>query len=168
MALSQTPLNATQLSFNRQKYLFACLKSAKLWLETFFSFSALEYLRFPFSIASQMVHCIGTLFYLSTLDEPGWDKEHARAVVDVVQVMDRVLQELERAIPLLPTDEEDNVFRRHYTMWTSIRPTWVAKLNGQEPQANNMIDPTGATNDFAFGELFDLDFFDSEWLASMN
>lgn len=138
-------------------------------MASFRTFSVEEYCAFPFSLASQATRCLGITIYLSTLDEPGWDKEFAKSQVDIVQFMDDMVERLEKVITTLNFHGGEDVFSRHGYFWKSIRPSILAKLGRQD---SNMADVVAQAPDHANDgietDLLKWDFFDNEWLSSMN
>ena len=63
----------------------------------------------------------GLLFYLSILDESGWDRHYARAEVDVIKYMDRLIQQLEQAGSPGMRDDAQDLLTRHCNFWKGIR-----------------------------------------------
>lgn len=109
------------------------------------------------------------VLHLSTLDEPGWDKDLARSQIDIVQVMDDMVDRLEQAIATFRIDGEEDVFSRHCYFWKSIKPGVLAKLGRQHSRADTAVAPTlDAANDPFGPDLLNWDFFDNEWISSMN
>ena len=176
LALSSTLSAAPQrahLGVHQQKLRFDCLNSIKVWFEIFFSSPAADYLRFSFTIASEAVRSLGTLFYLCTLNEPGWSRETVRAELDPLWVLDKTIATMEAAITELGL-EDDDLLAKHCQLYKAMRPSWVAKLSesGEVPNSQEVSQATAAVpaaqmelDDMTLGsELFDLNFFDSELL----
>lgn len=92
-----------------------------------------------------------------------------RSQVDVVQFMDEMVQRLEVAIASLNLEGEEDVFSRHCYFWKSIRPSILARLGQQDRVADNtMVQTANPANDAIEIDLLNWDFFDNEWLSSMN
>lgn len=169
MALWESFADHNQLSFARQKLLLACLSSAKAWFEIFQSFSAMEYVAFSFSFASHFSRCLGMLIHLSTLEKPGWDTETVRNEVDVVQIIDQLVNLLELDSVSTQPNGDENIFTRYRNFWKSIRPSLVSKLaRSGHTAAGTMQLASGDRSDGFTRDLLNWDFFDNEWLSSLN
>lgn len=96
MGLAQISKTSAQLGFQRLKCLTSCLQSLKVWFDNFFNIPVASYPGLPFSVVSQIVRCLGLLYHLSTLDEPGWDKDNVKATADIVDIITRVATNMEQ------------------------------------------------------------------------
>ena len=167
MALSQVPITTHHSNFQQMESLFACVKSIKSWFEVFFTIPTTAYIGFPFSIFSQLVRCLVTLWRLSTLNDPAWDKNGVQKAVDLLLTMDHVINNMEQATTLAGLDNsniaEGDVFSRTAKLFRSIRHGWEAKLGPEEPIVSTIPTPPTA-NETSLPEPFPVDFADSDWV----
>jgi len=96
MGLAQISKASTGLSFQRIKSLNPCLQALKAWFDNFMNVPASSYIGLPFSIVSQTVRCLGLLYHLSVLDEPGWSRDEVQATADVIDFTTRVANNMEQ------------------------------------------------------------------------
>ena len=161
IALSQVPVITNDSDFKQLKRLYGCVESTKSWFEVFFSIPPSEHIWFPFSIFSQFVHCLFTLYRLSTLNDPAWDKD------GVGETANLLLNNLEQAATTAGLDNHDkieaDVLSRTAQKFRSIRPEWEAKLG-----SDNLMVPTLATpqsgGETLLPEDFSVDFADNDWM----
>ncbi|KAJ9130362.1 Zn2/Cys6 DNA-binding protein [Pleurostoma richardsiae] len=90
--MSQT----AQSNLQRLAELEALLSGAERWLEIFFSMPLADWVGINTSNFGQFTHCLTILFKLSNLDEPGWDTEMVRGRADLLEVIDRYCESMER------------------------------------------------------------------------
>ena len=165
IALAQLPIGADHSSFKRIEALYACLKSIKSWFELFFNISLTDYIKFPFPIFSQLVHCLFTLFRLSTLDDPAWDKHGVKDTADLLPIMDQVVINLEQAAAEFDTDDspEGDLFSRAAKKYRSIQLEWETKLRPEDLTVST-VPSAQIGSDYALPEDFSLEFADNDWM----
>ena len=167
IALSQVPINTNDSNFEQLKRLYACVESTKSWFEVFFSIPPTDYIGFPFSIFSQLVRCLVTLYRLSTLNDPAWDKNGVREAADLLLILDQVINNMEQVANLAGLDNNDStegdVFSRTAKKFRSIRPEWEAKLGSNDLIVPTMPPPENA-NETPLPEAFPVDFADNDWM----
>ena len=77
-----------------------------------------------FFIFSQLVHCLVTLYKLSTLDDPAWKKNGVQKTADLLLILDQLINNLEQVSALAGLDNNDNVegdvFSRTANIFRSI------------------------------------------------
>ena len=144
IALSQVPVITNDSSFKQLKSLYGCVESIKSWFEVFFSIPPAKYTGFPFSIFSQFVHCLVTLYTLSTLNDPAWDKNGVGETANLLLILDQLINNLEQAATMAGLDNHDStegeVFSQTAKKFRSVRPEWEAKL-----KSDNLMVPTFPT-----------------------
>jgi len=96
MGLAQITKASTGLGFQRIKSLNSCLQALKAWFDSFLNIPSSSYIGLPFSIVSQTVRCLGLLYHLSALDEPGWSREDVQATANVIDITTRVANNMEQ------------------------------------------------------------------------
>ena len=167
IALSQVPIITNDSNFEQLNRLYACVESIKSWFEVFFSIPPTDYIGFPFSIFSQLVHCLVTLYRLSTLRDPAWDKNGVREAADLLLILDQVINNMEQGATLAGLDNNDStegdVFSRTAKKFRSIRPEWEAKLGSADLIVPTIPPPRNA-NETSLPEAFPVDFADNDWM----
>ncbi|KAH8895487.1 HET-domain-containing protein [Thozetella sp. PMI_491] len=104
VASSKDQDEAAPLDLERLEGLESLLTSLEQWFKEFFALSFGEWMSTTFTICAQYSHCINILFRLSTLRAPGWDAGAARRRVDVLEMLDRIIQRVERLIGMWNID----------------------------------------------------------------
>ena len=89
---------AGAVDLQRLEELDSLLTTVERWLEARSKISAFDSLGITFTISSQLAHSVIVLFRLSTLDEPGWDKQEVRKRADLYDVLERTAQAYESLI----------------------------------------------------------------------
>lgn len=165
IALAQLPIAADHSSFKRIEALYACLKSIKSWFELFFNIPLTDYIKFPFPIFSQLVHCLFTLFRLSTLDDPAWDKQGVKDTADLLPIMDQVVINLDQAAAEFDTNDspEGDLFSRAAKKYRSIRLEWETKLRPEDLTVST-VPSAQIGSDYALPEDFSMEFPDNDWM----
>lgn len=168
IVLSPTFLHTKQLTLQQRKSVNAGIDSVKSWFDVFFTITPASYIGLPFSIFSQLVRGLITLYRLTTLDDPRWEENDLWKTADPLGVLDRVVNNLEQVAILAGLDDNDSpetdVFFRAAQMFRSLRPEWEAKLGSDGlstisiPQNINETYPPDA---------FALEFFDNDWLMDL-
>ena len=168
IALSQLPIVTNQPNFEQLKCLYACVESIKSWFKVFFTIPPIAYIGFPFSIFSQLVHCLVTLYRLSTLSDPAWDKNGVQKTVDLLPIVDQVIDNMEQVATVARLDNnastERDVFSRTAKLFRSIRLKWEAKLRPEDVMVSTLSTPQNA-NETSFLEPLPVDFTDNDWLT---
>ena len=165
IALAQLPISADYSSFKRIETLYACLKSMKSWFELFFNVPLTDYIKFPFSIFSQLVHCLFTLFRLSNLDDPTWDKHSVKDTADLFPIIDQVITNLEQAAAQFDTNDspEGDLFSRAAKKYRSIRLEWETKLRPEDLTVST-VPSVEIGSDCALPEDLSMEFADNDWM----
>ena len=167
IALSEGPIISSNSDFYRIESLYACLNSVKSWFDVFFTISPAAYVGFPFSIFSQLSHCLIALYRLSTLDDPAWDKDMVQNTANLLLISDQVAQNMGRVTGLAGLDSdstESGVFTRAAKMAESIRLGWEAKLDAEPRQP---AIPTRHGVGSTIPEALPMDFSDDTWLTDI-
>lgn len=167
IALSQVLIITNHSNFQQLKCLYACVESIKSWFGVFFTIPPTAYIGFPFSIFSQIVRCLVTLYRLSTLNDPAWDKNGVWKTADLLLILDQVINNMEQVKTLAGLDNNDcpegDIFSRTAKLFRSIRPEWEAKLGPDDLMVSTIPTPQNA-NETPLPEVLPVDFSDNEWL----
>lgn len=125
IAFSQAPIISNHSNFKQVKCLYACVESTKSWFEVFFTILPIDYIGFPFSIFSQLVHSLVTLHRLSTLKDRAWDKKGVQETADLLLILGQVINNMDQVATLAGLDNngstEGGVFSRTARKFRSIR-----------------------------------------------
>ncbi|CAF9905139.1 MAG: hypothetical protein GOMPHAMPRED_003053 [Gomphillus americanus] len=154
------------------------LYTIKAWLDNFFNLSESAYPDITFSMFSQFIHCIVSLFRLSTIDDPNWDRDVVKQTVDLVQVIERFAMNVEKVRDtrnLVIDNDEEDMFTKSTALMRRLAAAWSAEIAAvglkkqqqqqqqQDPAAEKQVVPEIEVPP----ELMDLDLLDSEWLTEM-
>ena len=153
-------------SFKRIEVLYACVKSTKSWFELFFNIPLTDYIEFPFSIFSQLVHCLVMLYRLSTLDDPAWDKHGVKETADLLLIMNQVIINMEQAATILDTNDspEGDILSRAAKKYRSIWTEWETRLRPDDSTVSAIPDLQAANETLLPPEDFSAEFLDNDWM----
>ncbi|KAH8595671.1 hypothetical protein B0O99DRAFT_686658 [Bisporella sp. PMI_857] len=164
-ALSTLPIITKNSSFQQLECLYSCLDSIKSWFDVFFRIPPGDYIGFPFSIFSQLSHCLITLYKLSSLDDPSWPKAEVRKTADILSILDMAINNLAQVSSLAGLDRSnfgEDIFTRTAMRFRSIRVGWEATLDA------DVVAATGAARSTVDANPpydFSVEFPESEWPA---
>lgn len=91
------PEGATDLW--RVEALQSCLQSAKGCLDNLFTIRPKSYWYLPFPIIMSFTHCVSTLYRLSVVEDPAWDRAAARSQADVLQYLTQFAERADKSDP---------------------------------------------------------------------
>lgn len=127
IALCGDPTRIEQASFQRTKYLYACVQATRQWYSTLFSIPVAEMKGATTSVIMQMRHALGLLYALSTIDEPGWRKEDLASTIELYPTLDRLADFLSR-IPSAGIDGDDENWWGHVASTVkTLRSIWAGQ-----------------------------------------
>ncbi|KAF6804129.1 C6 transcription factor [Colletotrichum sojae] len=115
----------------RLDILYACLHAVKAWFEHFFTLPPGAYYAIPFPFFAQLSHCTISLYRLSVLEDPVWDRAAVRGTIDIIATLDEVCARFMRvcAEAGLNVDVEDgNAFTKAVKTIRGLKGTWEAAL----------------------------------------
>jgi len=167
IALSKAPIISNSSDFQRLESLYACLNSIKSWLDVLFAIPASAIVGFPFSVCSQLIHCLIGLYRLSTLDDPAWNKDIVRNTANLTLILDQVTDKIRQAAGLAGLDSdspEGNMLTKAAKMLGSIRLGWEAKLAVES--TGPAISNTQNVEEI-IPEALPMDFSDDAWLTDI-
>lgn len=168
VALSPTFIHTNQLTFQQRKSLNAGLESIKSWFDVFFTITPAAYIGFSFSICSQLIRCLSTLYRLTTLYDSSWDENGVWKTADLLRILDRVINNLEQVAILAALDNSDSperdAFSRSAQMFRSLRPGWEANLGPDD--LSTIPTPQNVNGTFPPDALA-VEFFDNDWLMDL-
>lgn len=173
VGLSQMPIVTNHPDFEQLECLHACVGSIKSWFEVFFDIPPAAYVGFPFSIFSQLVKCLVTLYRLSTLTDLAWDKDGVRRTADLLSIMDHVISNMERASTQAGYSDNNNgtetedVFFRTAKTFRSMRSAWEAKVRPMDSLAISTATPTDLPHQedgLPFSDPFPVELSNDDWM----
>jgi hypothetical protein len=163
MGISKTPPSVSSPGFQRLEPLYACLNSIKSWFDIFFEFPLSAYIGISFPFFAQLGHCVVALYRLSTLEDPGWDKDLLRQTADLLQILDRIIDNIRRVKDLDSEHHKGEMFTRTIKIFESIRIRCGLKLGENRSLSN--------TGDDGLGDLMEdstfMDVSGDAWLRDM-
>jgi hypothetical protein len=183
--LGCTPYNAKKPDLRRYEILSRLAGVVKRYFDAFWPFSKKYYSAMTFAIWSQVAHSLMTLYKLSSLDEPGWDRAALRRDVDLLEVCDRIMRDMDEAaarrrpeVSGVPPDQsqiDTDIFSACGRMIIlSMRNAWATELGVlqaaeadpgagmQAPAENGFVDSFNAG-----GLAVPANFLDDAWLTDI-
>jgi hypothetical protein len=132
LAKPKSPINGTMLDLQRYEAMEACLSAVKDWFDRHFSIPSFVYIGMTFSYWCHMCHCLLSLYRLSVLDEPAWDRRAVRNKIDLLAICERLkigFEEVatQRLLVVGPTVEEDG-FAKFARMLRAMQSSWAVEL----------------------------------------
>ncbi|KAI4285158.1 MAG: hypothetical protein L6R35_004724 [Caloplaca aegaea] len=169
--LSSLPSSNNQADFQPVERLYACIESVKSWFEIFFTIPPIAYVGFPFSIFSQLVRCLSTLYRLSTLEDPAWERKSVQKTADLLVIFDQVIKNMEQVAAIAGQDNNGSIgedtFSRTAKMFRSIRPGWEAKLGGLDSETVSTLPTLPVGTDIPLPEVTLTEPMDKDWLMDL-
>lgn len=83
--------SSVALDMERIAMLSRCVQAARAWFDVFFGLEPATYVMFGFAMWAQLTHLVISLYRLTLLNEPWWDKDMVRGTIDLSQVLDEIL-----------------------------------------------------------------------------
>lgn len=167
IALSQAPIISNHSNFKQVKCIYACVESTKSWFEVFFTILPIDYIVFPFSIFSQLVHSLVTLHRLSTLNDPAWDKKGAQETADLLLILGQVINNMDQVATFPRLDNngstEGDIFSPTAKKFRSIRHDQEEKL-GPDSYMVSTISTLQDADVAPLPEGFPVGFPNNDWM----
>jgi hypothetical protein len=135
LAIHQTALTDMPITVNSIDSLYACLDLVKSWFDVFISFPPEACVEFPFSIVSQLMNCLVTLYRLSILEDPVWDRAKTRNRVDVLSILDQIINNITQTIAHIGLRSDEEVLSRSYKTLISMKAKWEARLGSDHMES---------------------------------
>ncbi|KAJ9165814.1 Transcriptional regulator WAR1 [Coniochaeta hoffmannii] len=185
--LGRTPYNPAKPDLRRYEILSRLANTVKRYFELYWPVAEAYYTAITFAIWCQVAHSLMTLYKLSTLDEPAWDRDALRRDLDLLEVCDLIIRGMDEAgarrrpemsgmatvPPQCPADTD--IFSACGRMIVSMRNAWAAELAAQQPDAadpaaadQGPADSGGFVENFNAGGLaVPVNFLDDAWLTDI-
>lgn len=140
--------------FRKLQDLNALLTCAERWLAVWFEMPLVDWLGITVDTFAQFTHCLIVLFKLTTLSEPGWDREEVRRRADVLAALDRSCDTVERvpaAVGMVDAEPESprrGLFFKTTYLLRSIKALILAEMTPdvlcgpalQSPESGIVVD----------------------------
>jgi hypothetical protein len=115
-AAIRKPVTATagNTDLQRLECLQNCFAATKAWNHVFFNLPDMAYLELPAVAFLQLQHVLMSLYELTTLDDPVWDRDAVRRENDYFKLAEQVAGVLDRLPHLMgsPGGPEEDVLKR--------------------------------------------------------
>ncbi|KAJ6093072.1 hypothetical protein N7486_008361 [Penicillium sp. IBT 16267x] len=112
--------------------LYQCLNTIKSALENFFRIPVSEYFGMSFPFFTQLARTIVVLIKLSTSTDAFWDSALVSGEVDVLQVMDRLLNNIDEAKAAIGDQAKDGHLDKAFKIFASVRSWSSSKPHRRE------------------------------------
>ena len=146
--LSRKPTPSSNPDFRRYDTCSKCLEATKDWFDIFFLVPISDYPAMAFTFWCQLMHCLISLYKLTVLDEPAWDRGTVRDTIDVIDVCDKIGERFTAVSANRPltcgsrsgqAPSEEDMFVKSARMAATMKARWGAELAAMEKPA-----PSGA------------------------
>lgn len=133
--------------FRRLQDLQSILDSVERWLALFLDMPLLYWTGVSVDTFAQFTHSLVVLLRLTTLEEPGWDREEVRGRVDVFDVLDRACEMVDR-IPgeLGLVDAEgprSGLFFKTNYLFRAIKQLFLRHAKEKAPEVEQSVSMAG-------------------------
>ena len=145
-------LGYDHISRQRLECLHTSLTAIREWLESFFEAPMRTYRYISITYYAQLARCIISLYRLSTLDDPVWNRLFVLSEVDLVAVLDRLSKGMSFVGNYFDDTSATDFFEQTARLFRSIRTWSVARLEALDLADGNT--PVQLPADSILYELF--------------
>lgn len=126
----QDPSLPNSPDLHRLESLCIALQASKSWLDIWLSIPPEQYMGISFTMFFQFSRALVSLYKLSTLDDPAWDRNMVRNTANLLEILDRIHSMMKKCAEYLdvPNDPEWNIFEKGAKVVQSIKQGWEPKL----------------------------------------
>jgi hypothetical protein len=168
----RAPSTPNSPELHRLESLYTSLHAAKSWLDLWLSVPTEKYMGVSFTIFFQFSRALVSLYRLSILEDPAWDKALVRNTANVLEYLDKMAYMMKKCADHLavPHQPEWNIFEKGKMMVQCIKEGWEPKLmevwypslpsNGVE----NTLDPP---NPAILADILPMNGFDDAWMMEV-
>ncbi|KAF7131368.1 hypothetical protein CNMCM5793_004539 [Aspergillus hiratsukae] len=146
-AMSRSATRAEDVDVTRLNHLYACLAATKNWFDLFLAVRPEEYVSQPITVTFQVSHCMSALFYLSTFDYPGWDREAVIRTVDLQSILQQVTDRLDsvaEAAGIQNDGTDGDSWSKAARFLPKLQASWASKLPNAVTTATNSAEQSSA------------------------
>lgn len=162
-------------SFQRLELLYACLLSAKSYIQAFCQVPTTSYSSLSFVTWIQLSHTLTILCRLLLVNSEGWDVAHAREVVDFPTILQRLIEKFSEAKKITEAtqvvDPEMNTFYQYAQMMQWVKSNYESRLYlkplGSQQSADLWADEAMMGDFLNLDDAFWQDFV-GDWGGSMS
>ncbi|KAA8651483.1 uncharacterized protein ATNIH1004_000371 [Aspergillus tanneri] len=152
--------------------LYKCLEAVKSWFDITSALPAADYGRGPFPLFPALTHFLFILHKLSTLKEPGWNRELVRTTIDMSEVLQTLAQKLEQVSAECICDSPDDSIFDKVVAFVKIMKEIIDARSSMtpDPQAGNIAPFATHTIEKEQKEdalKFPMDFANDAWLTEL-
>jgi hypothetical protein len=148
-----------EFSPQRLDHLYACLHIVKKLFDLFFTIPLAGYTSLALPYLTQVSHCLVTLFRLSTLDYPGWDKSAVKGTVDILVIAEQIatrMGQVADAVGMRSEGAYGDPFSKLGMMMQKLRSEWAVRL----PECPEVVaDQSSGEHSLSSMEMGNLDSF---------
>lgn len=152
--MDQLPSN----DFHRLELLHACLRSTKLFFETFLNIPPNKYPCISLATWTQITHSILVLQSLSNFDHPDWNLVSVRQEIDFVTVLDNLIERINQV--------EGQIFARAATKMAGFK-AYIQEKMAADAEASRLDSLSG--DNALLGRTWEpVDFLDEAWFGDLS
>ncbi|THC95969.1 hypothetical protein EYZ11_004566 [Aspergillus tanneri] len=169
---SSTSSDQLAPELTRIEGLYKCLEAVKSWFDITSALPAADYGRGPFPLFPALTHFLFILHKLSTLKEPGWNRELVRTTIDMSEVLQTLAQKLEQVSAECICDSPDDSIFDKVVAFVKIMKEIIDARSSMtpDPQAGNIAPFATHTIEKEQKEdalKFPMDFANDAWLTEL-
>ncbi|KAJ5157257.1 uncharacterized protein N7482_008357 [Penicillium canariense] len=167
----QAPSTPNSPELHRLESLYTSLQAAKSWLDLWLSVPVENYTAVSFTIFFQFSRALVSLYRLSILEDPAWDKTLVRNTANILEYLDRMANMMKNCADHIsvPHQPEWNIFEKGQVMVRCIKEGWEPKLMEVWYPS---LPSTEVENDFnqpnpALSDILPITGFDDAWMMEI-
>ncbi|KAJ5682236.1 phosphoketolase 1 [Penicillium macrosclerotiorum] len=127
-------------SVQRLEHLYTCFNTVKSALDNFFTIPITDYPGICFPLFAYLVRYVIVLYKLSTLKDAAWDVNLVRSSLDIMQVVDRVISNLERCRKYHGDQSSGGIMERAIGIFQRFKSWCATRLPSVHTGDTNNID----------------------------
>lgn len=155
------------------------LTSAERWITLFHEMPLTLWAGINVDTFAQFTHCLVVLFRLTTLDEPGWDLNEVRKRADVLEILDRSCEIIDRVPGALgivdAVGPRRGLFFKTNYLLRAIKALFLSGMStsipGDTSRSSNLGGGDNSSSDLSTASPLDdgflMDLSDEPWFSEM-
>ncbi|PHH77563.1 hypothetical protein CDD82_3459 [Ophiocordyceps australis] len=157
----------------------ACALAAKAWYDNYLDTHLTEALGLPFTVYVSMSRTQVTLYKLTVLEDPAWDKEILRSTANLLDLLDALIAKFQKLADVwndvVQTENEGCTFGKGVVMMQRIRDFWEPTLSRalrcsylpspEDSQHFNLLDPQEGPDGMLMDGQQGVDFQNMHWMT---